>query len=129
MLKRLGIASLFCLLAAPAFAETTQIVVQWTTDIDLMSVQSMLDDRAVQMGYESDGNDVGSGLVNFYLYAPDATVDGVVRHLIWMEARHMLPQHMRIGVAVYRDAARQDWTYRAAYPAGLTSFDITPRKN
>ncbi len=129
MLKRLGIASLFCLMALPAWAGRTQIVVQWTHEIDWFGVQTLLDNHAQEMGYDSDGNDIGSGTVNFYLYASDATVDGVVRHLIAMEAQHQLPPEMRIGVAVYKDVARKDWTYRAAYPASLKNFDIMYRKN
>lgn len=130
MLKRLGIALLVSLLAAPAWAAgTTQIVVQWTRDIDWFHVQQVLDDRAGQLGCDSDGNDIGSGTTNFYLYAADPAIDGVVRRLIAMEAEHALPPDMRIGVAVYKDAARKDWTYRPAHPAGLKSFDITYRKN
>jgi hypothetical protein len=81
------------------------------------------------MGYDSDGNDAGSGTENFYLYAGDEVVNGVVRHLIAMEARHLLPPGMRIGVAVYKDAARKDWDYRPVYPAGLAEFDLMHRKN
>ena len=110
------IALLLSLLAAPAFAGT--IAVQWPAPVDAAAVQSTLDARARQMGYRTDGHDANS----FYLTAPDATVDGVLRHLIWMEARHVLPAGMRIGVA-----ATKDGPYRAAYPADLTSFDT--RKN
>lgn len=113
-------ALLLSLLAAPAFAGT--IAVQWTKPVDGAAVQATLDARARQMGYRTDGHDVGTDLGTFYLTAPDATVDGVVRHLIWMEARHLLPAGMRIGTA-----ATKDGPYRAAYPADLTSFDI--RKN
>jgi hypothetical protein len=116
---------LFYLLAAPVQAGTTQIVVQWTKEIDWNHVQTLLDDRAAQGGYESDGNDIGSGTMNFYLYASDAAVNDVVRRLVAMEAGHELPPDMRIGVAIYKDKARKDWTYRAAYPAGLKTFDIT----
>jgi hypothetical protein len=126
--KTLRIATMACLtLPAPcaALAGTTQIVVQWVRSIDLMHVQSILDDDGAKAGYDSDGNDVGGGAENFYIYADDAAADGVVHRLIGMETRKMLPEGMRIGVAVYKDAKRKDWTYRPAYPAGLKTFDIT----
>jgi hypothetical protein len=119
------IASVATLVPCAAIAGTTQIVVQWLHAVDLMQVQTALDDDAAKAGYDPDGNDAGGGTENFYLYAGDATADGVVRSIIALQARHQLPDGMRIGVAVYKDASRKDWTYRPAYPAALKTFDIT----
>jgi len=116
-------------MASPAFAGRTQIIVQWTHQIDWFRVQATLDNRAQRLGYDSDGNDIGSGTVNFYLYSPDENVDGVVRDLVAMEKQQQLPPGMQIGVAIYKDTARKDWAYRAAYPTGLKNFDIMYRKN
>jgi hypothetical protein len=126
MLKKIAkIASLALLAPCAASAGTTQIVVQWVRAVDLMRVQGALDDDAAKAGYDSDGNDVGGGTENFYLYADDAAADGVVHRLIGLQTRKQLPEGMRIGVAVYKDANRKDWTYRPAYPADLKTFDIT----
>ena len=118
------------LLTSAAAAGTTQIVVQWTTgthgitNAQFFDIQGVFDDHAGQYGYDSDGNDVGGGLTNFFLYAEDARVADVVRDVIAMRNGKLLPDGMRIGVAVYKDVARKDWTFRPAYPAGLKSFDI-----
>lgn len=114
-----------------AQAGTTQIVVQWASSsnglstFQLFQVQHILDDRAQQGGYNSDGNDVGSGTTNFYLYADDKRVDAVVRELITMQQQKLLPDGMQVGIAEYKDANRKDWSYRPAYPATLKHFDIT----
>ncbi len=93
----------------------------------LFHLQSVLDDEAGRVGYVSDGNDIGSGTTNFYLYAEDAHVDSVVKELIDMQRRKLLPAGMRIGVAIYKDAKRREWDYRPVYPKGLTQFDIMYR--
>ena len=121
--------------AAPAsdVSKKTQIVVQWVDGPNALStwqvfrLQGVFDDRADQGGYFSDGNDVGSGTQNFYLYADDNRVDSVVQFVIAMERDKQVPDGMRIGVAVYKDAKRKDWAYRAVYPSTLTHFNIMYR--
>ncbi len=88
-------------------------------------LQGVFDDNAGRGGYASDGNDVGGGVENFYLYVDDARVDAAIQAVVDMQKRKLLPGGMRIGVAVYKDAARKDWNYRPAYPAALKKFDIT----
>jgi hypothetical protein len=133
MLKFFRLISNACVIAVvpcAASAGTTQIVVQWPSDkisfwtFQLFRLQSVLDDHAAQGGYRSDGNDVGGGVVNFYLYADDARVDAVVRNVVAMRTQNLLPDGMQIGVAVYKDAKRKDWSYRPAYPKTLKKFDI-----
>jgi len=124
MLRRLGLASLLCLTAAPAWAGTTEIVVQWMHRVDWPRVQTVLDQHARAAGYETDGNDVGAGSMNFRLYAPDESVDSVVSQLVAMEERHQLPPGVRIGIAVSKDGPHHAWTWRAAYPPGLKTFAI-----
>jgi hypothetical protein len=117
----------------PVAARTgrTQIVVQWLSSESHLSpwqifkIQGVFDDRADKIGYDSDGNDIGSGTENYYLYADDGKIDAVVQGVITMQKEKVLPGGMRIGVAVYKDANRRDWSYRAVYPKSLTEFDIT----
>ena len=116
------------------YSNKTQIVVQWVDGPRELSawqvfrLQGVFDDRAEQGGFISDGNDVGSGTQNFYLYADDERADAAVRYVIAMRQKGELPEGMRIGVAVYKDAARKDWSYRVAYPDTLKHFDITYRE-
>ena len=107
-----------------AFAGETQVIVQWDGNqaSHLIRLQNAFDDNAEKLGYKSDGNDVGGGVVNFYLYADDAQVQRLIPKLVDLQEQGTLPADMRIGVAVYKDAARKDWTYRPAYPAQLKSF-------
>ena len=114
----------------PDVSKRTQIIVQWVDGPNALSrwqvfrLQGVFDDRADQGGYFSDGNDVGGGTQNFYLYADDSRVDSVVHFVIGMQQEKQLPDGMRIGVAAYKDAKRKDWTYRAVYPSTLKHFDI-----
>ncbi len=73
--------------------------------------------------YFEDGNDIGSGTCNVYLYTDQ--IDETVARLVSMARSGRLPSDLRIGVAVYKDAARTDWTYRVAYPPTLTRFDLS----
>lgn len=74
-----------------------------------------------------DGNDVGSGTLNVYLYTQD--VSATVRLLTGLENAGRIPPGLRIGVAQYTDRQRRDWTYRGVYPAGLKSFDLIYRNS
>lgn len=73
--------------------------------------------------YFDDGNDVGTGTCNIYLYS--ARVADTVAFLIDLEKKGKLPTGLRIGVANYTNKAHTDWTYLVAYPPGLKKFDIT----
>ncbi len=73
--------------------------------------------------YFVDGNDVGGGTMNIFIYADDERVASVVSKLVTMHDQ--LPGGMRIGVAEYKDAKRKDWTFRPVYPRELKHFDIT----
>ncbi len=137
MLKNISIRGFFtaCTLlfaAGAARAETTQVVVQWVgkdwsglSREQVFDVQGKLDDLGTKDGFDSDGNDVGGGTANFYLYADDKHADKVVQEIVDMQKKGQLPGGMRIGVAVYKDSARKDWIYRVAYPSTLKHFDIT----
>jgi hypothetical protein len=72
--------------------------------------------------YFEDGNDVGSGTCNVYLYTDQ--IDQTVGRLVGLARAGRLPTDLRIGVAVYKDNERKDWTYRVAYPATLAKFDL-----
>ena len=140
-LRSLGIFALLAQLVlhatttGTAMAGSTQIVVQWLdgpaglSTTQMFKVQGAFDDNAERYGYDSDGNDVGSGTTNFFLYAEDGRVDAVVQSVVLMHQQMLLPDGMRIGVAVYEDADRSNWHFRAAYPADLADFDITYGKN
>jgi hypothetical protein len=107
-------------------ANDTQIVVQWSLSDakDLRSyfaAEEAISEAAGDLYFE-DGNDVGQGAFNVYLYS--ARVDATVAQLVAMGKAGKIPADFRIGVAVYKDAAHTDWTYRAAYPAGLKAFSL-----
>jgi hypothetical protein len=72
--------------------------------------------------YFEDGNDIGSGNCNIYLYTD--RVDETVRRFISLAKAGNLPKDLRIGVAVYTNVRRTDWTYRVAYPSTLARFDL-----
>ncbi len=70
--------------------------------------------------YSENGNDSGGGL--FSVYLETRSVDQTVARLAALERAGRLPTGMRVGVAVYINKARTDWTYRAVYPLGLAYF-------
>jgi len=107
-----------------AIAASTQIVVQWddTQAQHLVHLQTAFDHEAETLGYISDGNDIGGGVINFYLYTDTSHVNDLIPKLVALQNQGTLPAGMRIGVAVYKDSSRKDWTYRPAYPAQLKSF-------
>jgi hypothetical protein len=71
-----------------------------------------------------DGNDLGSGTRNLYLYTQPKDVRKTINLLIELEGAKRLPGNMRIGIAEYKNEKHSDWTYRPAYPAGLKQFSI-----
>lgn len=72
--------------------------------------------------YFEDGNDIGGGMCNIYLYTN--RVDETVARLVGLTRAHRLPSDLRVGVAVYKNSERSDWTYRVAYPSTLARFDL-----
>ena len=117
-----------------------QVVAQWLLPsggsspgpVDAVKSAAMMQryfkaERAIEKesggAYFEDGNDVGGGAFNVYLYTDK--VDATVAQLIALEHQGKIAAGLRIGVAQYTDAQRKDWTYKAYYPAGLTRFDIT----
>jgi hypothetical protein len=75
--------------------------------------------------YFVDGNDVGSGTINFFLYARDENVDATVNAVVRLYEQKLLPDGMRVGVAAYKNEARSDWDFRPVFPVGLEQFNIT----
>ncbi|MDR3525669.1 MAG: hypothetical protein P4L57_00200 [Rhizomicrobium sp.] len=115
--------------AKARLSHKTQIVVQWLNGgndgpsvAHLFDAENRLENESSGL-YIVDGNDIGGGTFNVFIYADDAQVDVVVHKLIAMHDQ--LPNGMRIGVAVYKDAQRKDWTFRPVYPDGLREFYIT----
>ncbi len=84
-------------------------------------------DSACQQTCFDDGNDVGGGTFNVYLYTED--IPATVRLLTNLEKADVIPPGLRVGVGQYRDKQRRDWTYKVAYPNGLKSFDLTYRNS
>jgi hypothetical protein len=118
----------------------TQIVVQWLDETsipqdgslsaaDLLTqlsgnfrLESTLENESQGL-YEVDGNDIGSGTYNIFLYAVDP--DLAVQRVIKIFENGRLRPGIRIGVAQYTNEDRTDWVYRAAYPPELENFEIT----
>ncbi len=115
----------------------TEIVAQWSpprgaparTLIDAatqLTVRMPYQMTAIWIGlaggslYSETGADSGGGPFNVYLES--SKVDRTVARLVSLERVGRLPPGMRIGVAVYRDKARTDWTYRGIHPPGLAYF-------
>jgi hypothetical protein len=114
----------------------TQVVVQWPLGVtarvkkgvgELFALNRYFQsERAVEKAsgglYFEDGNDVGGGLFNVYLYTSD--VEGTVGRVVALENAGRIPAGVQIGVAVYKDGSRNNWSYRPAYPDGLKSFSV-----
>jgi hypothetical protein len=107
--------------------DDTQILAQWllppeATPLDLHKyfAAETLIARECRQTCSEDGNDIGGGTFNVFLYTAD--IDATVALLVRLDEADRIPDGMRIGVAEYTNAERTDWTYRAAYPEGLTSF-------
>jgi hypothetical protein len=117
----------------------TQIVVQWemtappTSDRDpdavkqwlesYFSAEDVINDASGDLFFE-DGNDVGGGVFNVFVYSD--RVDETVQRIIALDKAGKFPPGTKIGVAVYTDPSHKDWTFRAAYPADLTTFLLSP---
>lgn len=116
----------------------TQVVAQWHTNDGVTSWFSLIRlqirnfrtewtiENACRDTCFDDGNDVGSGTVNVYLYTQD--VPSTVRMLVGLENAGKVPGALRIGVAWYKDA-RRDWTYEGVYPKGLKTFELMDRNS
>ena len=107
----------------------TQVVVQWSSDdmrglfpFKRISAESRAEQACGDICFV-DGNDIGSGTFNLYLYTAD--VPETVRRMAALEMAGRLPAGMRIGYAKYTRADRSDWVYEPAYPSDLKNFDIT----
>jgi hypothetical protein len=112
-----------------------QVVAQWLTSDHASSAlgvigrgfQNVWTERAIEKACESlcfdDGNDVGSGTFNVYLYTQDAP--STVQMLIGLEKAGSIPPGLRIGVARYRDKGGRDWIYEGVYPPKLQTFDLS----
>lgn len=119
--------------ASPATAERTQIVLQWLFDArraaavldndmqDIWSAEDTLDRESGGL-FEVDGHDMGNGAGNIFLSAADS--EAAVARIVEIFDRGLLRAGMRIGVAQYASASRKVSGYRAAYPPGLTKFQI-----
>jgi hypothetical protein len=90
--------------------------------IERMTVESRVDTACKEVCF-FDGNDIGGGTYNLYLYTRD--VHSTVTLLVDLEETHRIPPHLRIGVARYADRERKNWTYDPVYPQGLKTFDIS----
>lgn len=140
--------ALFCFLAACSQPreirrDDTQVVAQWlisdppatesrigiimgaiTSGIENMAMENRVD-RACGNVCTLDGNDIGSGTYNLYLYTNN--VSATVKLLVELENSGRIRHGLRIGAAKYTDKSHRDWTYQAMYPAWLKTFDVMYR--
>lgn len=72
-----------------------------------------------------DGNDIGSGTYNLYLYTSD--VPETVKRLVALEQSRQIPTELRVAVAKYKDGNHTDWTYEPVYPPTLKHFELFNR--
>ena len=119
----------------------TQVVAQWVLDdsdggkgsfanalseishmFERMTLEAKVDAACKEVCF-LDGNDIGGGTYNLYLYTQD--VRSTVKLLVDLEDAHRIPPNLRIGVARYADREHKNWTYDPVYPQGLQSFDIS----
>jgi hypothetical protein len=89
---------------------------------DRMALESRVDRTCGNICF-LDGNDIGSGTYNLYLYTQDTAA--MVKLLVQLEEAHRIPPGLAIGVAKYTDPEHKNWTYEAAYPSTLKDFDIS----
>ncbi len=121
-----------CAPAEPAATQAmdTQIVAQWTFSgnniLELqrfLAAEMVISEACRDLCFE-DGNDVGGGLFNVYVYAAGNDVSQTVELLKALERDARIPAGLRIGVARYTNEARTNWTYEPVHPDDLTSFSI-----
>jgi len=126
---------LFALLAGcgassrPARPDDTQVVAQWRLKSDggwFWSIREFVWENRIDSACGAlcnfDGNEIGQGKVNLFLYTED--VPGTVKMLVNLESAGKLPAGMQVGVARYKDKARKDWDYISVYPKGSHHFDL-----
>ena len=89
--------------------------------IHQLQLESRIDRMCRDMCY-LDGNDIGSGTYNLYLYTGDVTE--TVKRLIDLQQSQKIPSGMRIAVAKYKNRDRTDWIYEPVYPHTLKQFDL-----
>lgn len=112
----------------PLREDDTQVIAQWL-DRDSATwgyFDGILSEIRIDLACGElcafDGNDIGSGTYNMYLYTGD--VSGTVALLKRMELKGDIPMGVRIGVRRYTNASHTDWTYEAVHPVGLREFRI-----
>jgi hypothetical protein len=104
----------------------TQIVAQWSDKADfdaLIVIEDVLEGSSENI-YEVDGHDIGSGKFNVFMYAKDRDVEAAVAHIVQVYKANGLAPGMKLGVAVYLDKKRTDWTFKPVYPPDLKSFEL-----
>jgi hypothetical protein len=104
-----------------------EVVAQWLLDNDgpdedaCFAAEEVIFNAGGEI-YHVDGNDIGGGTFNVFLFTDD--VDATVQKLIKLEKTGSLPSGLRIGVGdQYTNSDKTDVNYRAVYPEGLTKFD------
>lgn len=113
----------------------TQVVAQWLltsspssiVDAAELGIRNLQTEEAIGNACSNvcfgDGNDMGGGAFNVYLYTRD--VPATVRLLERLEKSGNIPDGLRIGVAHYKDKSRRDWSYVGVFPRGLKVFNLT----
>lgn len=92
--------------------------------IHQLQLESRIDRMCGDLCY-LDGNDIGSGTYNLYLYTGDVTI--TVKRLIDLQQSRKIPPGMRVAVAKYKNRDHTDWTYEPVYPQTLKHFDLFDR--
>ena len=112
--------------AADVLSNQTQIVAQWSDDADFDFLAAIAERliTSARDTYEVDGHDVGSGTFNVFIYADDAKVDAAIALVIQLCKEGVIPPEMKLGVAVYQDVERTEWTFRPEYPPSLSEFEL-----
>ncbi|HEY1707632.1 MAG TPA: hypothetical protein VGG10_05165 [Rhizomicrobium sp.] len=145
MRQNVLIVASLCVLAACSQprdirSDDTQVVAQWvvgdptsaesrfkvfvdaaTSGIENMTMENRIDQACGEL-CDLDGNDIGSGTYNLYLYTEN--VSATVKLLVQLEKSGRIHNGLRIGVAKYLDKRHQNWTYEAVYPPALKAFDL-----
>lgn len=104
----------------------TQIVAQWSDEADfadLIAIEDRLE-RYADGSYDVDGHDIGSGQFNVFMYADDRKIDVAIARIIQLFQDGKLAPGMKLGVAVYVDLTRTDWSFKPVFPPGLREFEV-----
>jgi hypothetical protein len=139
-MHRIFTAAMVCLLLAacssggsarPVTASDVQVVAQWVlpeggpsrSNLPAYFRAESVIDRASEGLYVEDGNDVGGGVFNVFLYTE--RVDDTVARLVALERSGKLPSGLRVGVARYKDPEHTDWDFIPRHPFDLKHFDLS----